>query len=53
MSSELAKKLIIAIGDYGVGKTAFAKWYAKNNSGLFIDFGRRQITNWSLRCQKG
>lgn len=34
----MAKKLVIAIGDYGSGKTAFAKWYAKNNSGLFIDF---------------
>lgn len=38
MSTESAKKLIIAIGDYGTGKTAFAKWYAKNNDGLFIDF---------------
>ena len=34
----MAKKLIIAIGDYGGGKTTFAKWYAKNNSALFIDF---------------
>jgi hypothetical protein len=38
MSSEKAKKLVIAIGDYGGGKTTFCKWYAKNNDGLFIDF---------------
>ncbi len=38
MSPRLAKKLLIAIGNYGAGKTAFAKWYAKNNAGLFVDF---------------
>lgn len=38
MSPKLAKKLIITVGNYGAGKTAFAKWYAKNNNGLFIDF---------------
>ena len=31
------KKLVVALGDYGAGKTTFAKWYAKNNGGLFID----------------
>ncbi|MFC1951679.1 class I SAM-dependent methyltransferase [Chloroflexota bacterium] len=34
----MVKKLIVAIGDYGGGKTTFAKWYAKNKGGLFIDF---------------
>ena len=38
MNSELTKTLIITIGDYGAGKTTCAKWYAKNNNGLFIDF---------------
>lgn len=34
----MTKRLVIAIGDYGAGKTAFCKWYAKRNEGLFIDF---------------
>ena len=38
MNSEPNKKLVVTMGDYGAGKTSFAKWYAKNNDGLFIDF---------------
>lgn len=38
MSSELSKKLIVVLGEYGAGKTTFAKWYAKNNRGMFLDF---------------
>lgn len=38
MSSNLSKKLIIVLGEYGAGKTTFAKWYAKNNKGMFLDF---------------
>ena len=38
MSSNLSKKLIIVLGEYGAGKTTFAKWYAKNNRGMFLDF---------------
>ena len=33
----MVKKLIIAIGDYGTGKTSFAEWYAQDNDGLFLD----------------
>lgn len=31
------KLLVLAVGDYGVGKTAFAKWYAKENKGMYLD----------------
>jgi len=32
------KKLVIAVGSYGAGKTTFAKWYAKEHNGVYLDF---------------
>jgi len=33
-----SKTLVIAVGDYGTGKTSFAKWYAKEYGGVYLDF---------------
>ncbi|MDD5590358.1 MAG: class I SAM-dependent methyltransferase [Dehalococcoidales bacterium] len=38
MGSEIYRKLVVALGDYGAGKTTFSKWYAKNNDGEYLDF---------------
>ena len=32
------RKLYIVLGDYGTGKTTFAKTFAKNNNGEYLDF---------------
>ena len=40
MSSKLSKQLIIALGESGE-KTTFAKWHAKDNKGMFLDFELR------------
>lgn len=34
----MTKSLVVAVGDYGSGKTAFAKWYAKRQGGEYLDF---------------
>ena len=34
----MSKNLIITVGDYGSGKTSFAKWYAREKAGKHLDF---------------
>lgn len=52
MSSNLSKKLVIVLGDYGSGKTTFAKWYAKKNNGMFLDFELLYFENTENEANK-